>query len=1263
MAPSSGITSFGKAGREWKLSAQEIARQAIPSIRGYVYQLHRTAEAWINLAEDELLYLEVAEDFAKIAADPDSLDDVLRATQVKDTRESGSVTLNSADVLEAIEHLFEFQNANPGRKVTLTFLTTSPIGREKVNQLPSKKPGLTAWAEVASGGDVSEIRSALSLRFPKGEVHQFLTTSNDDDLRSRLLASISFCCGEGGWTEIENRCRKTLVSRREDVGSSEDMANRAYDSILAEVIRTILSSGTRELDNPGFRATFQQATNIGVPSQLVLDRLAMLPVANLSNAGDLDVGFLRGVARALLESGAPKQLSQLFSGTKPSAHAALDFIAGVDRYVAEAAKTGGRVAPRRKALRDLLAEEERVHLVCAVPGTGKSFSLWRLAQELLSRGTLIPLFLPVAGLGTCQDIREIISQVDSGCDPDAVLRSPHVCVLLDGWSEFANGLNLLERGKALRMLGKARVIANARHADSADSAFTQWSLEPLSLEVVQRAINLAQPSAPTPADDVKDMLRLPLMLSLFVFSESGSARPGELLRQFHDHLSKGFPERFTDALSVAASRVSMSTASSYQHLISEVRDCATRVGIADGRQLFERLGTIVSRNGQIHPVHDLYWSWLVGCGLLIDDQVAPASCHFDAGEQLSLAQQSGQRVNPATISKLAKWSLPLAAELEAGRSARALNPELFEDIGNALDDQRLSVRARASVAVLKSRNSRLLKKSLAVFGEALTCKHYLREWVAALDIQELFGNRHTLTEWIGEKGGDVVLDFIAQHGKADWLPWLEQLASERRVHPCEALATALACAPGIPLWGRPYLEELAKEAPWRLRQAKARAVNLDLARWLASHYADVVESIGRGSSGWINVNDIIVSCGNEEVFESLLARFAGLPHHSQESLCYAAVQLGFPWIGRFQIAAFGSRKKTKGADPFHRLSEELAPEVDDATARQWIADGYDQEGWRVLAARHGNEVLPELLAELPPSFGDQHYVTSLANLRHFSNTPDTIIPELLKRLGPGPMYPMAMEHVLNALATAQEPGIVAIVKLVVQQAGLIPAYHMNASVRLYEAWRDRTSKEILVATHNGAMPFPAWAAAVCAAHWEDHFSPRVLASRPELATEIVLDQFGADDRKAEAVLQSLKGIRLFNARLFRRMLSSAKLSKLALDVFKDCLDTFPVSALLELLRSPEVKQDLLLVYLGKTSNLAHREAHAEVIRRVRSEPTNLHHCGYVADMLRSYPRHEVLELLKDTTAPEEENSIWIVRQVERVRGQCLLDESLQWIAA
>jgi hypothetical protein len=93
----------------------DTARQAIHALRGYAYQVAASTAAWLDLNEDARLYLEVAEDYATVAAD------VLSAAQVKDTSASASVTLKSSYVHEAITGYVKLVSLNPNRKVQLHY--------------------------------------------------------------------------------------------------------------------------------------------------------------------------------------------------------------------------------------------------------------------------------------------------------------------------------------------------------------------------------------------------------------------------------------------------------------------------------------------------------------------------------------------------------------------------------------------------------------------------------------------------------------------------------------------------------------------------------------------------------------------------------------------------------------------------------------------------------------------------------------------------------------------------------------------------------------------------------------------------------------------------------------------------------------------------------------------------------------------------------------------------------------------------------------
>ena len=96
-------------------------------MRGYSYQILRSVLAWIELLENEVLYLEGAEDLDQVAGD------AAITTQIKDTRGSGNVTLRSPGALKAIDNYWSHCSRNPGRRIrfrrTLPSRQRSPRAR------------------------------------------------------------------------------------------------------------------------------------------------------------------------------------------------------------------------------------------------------------------------------------------------------------------------------------------------------------------------------------------------------------------------------------------------------------------------------------------------------------------------------------------------------------------------------------------------------------------------------------------------------------------------------------------------------------------------------------------------------------------------------------------------------------------------------------------------------------------------------------------------------------------------------------------------------------------------------------------------------------------------------------------------------------------------------------------------------------------------------------------------------------------------------
>jgi len=184
----------------------EVERQAVASLRGYAYQVAAAALAWLDLDARGKVYLEVAEDYAIVARH--SLD----AVQVKDTAESGSVTLNTEAVREAINTFVALVAKNKDRNVQLRYFTTSPVGTEhKTSDRPAGEAGLLYWRQAAAGADVGPLRTILTSDKFSADVHAFVGLRDNEALRRELLQRIYWDCGKPDLAGIMQELEERLV--------------------------------------------------------------------------------------------------------------------------------------------------------------------------------------------------------------------------------------------------------------------------------------------------------------------------------------------------------------------------------------------------------------------------------------------------------------------------------------------------------------------------------------------------------------------------------------------------------------------------------------------------------------------------------------------------------------------------------------------------------------------------------------------------------------------------------------------------------------------------------------------------------------------------------------------------------------------------------------------------------------------------------------------------------------------------------------------
>jgi len=233
------------------------AREAIDALRGYVYQIYQSAVALIELEPEETLFLEVAEDYAIIAAD------ALKAVQVKET--AHNVTINSVDIVASIDSFVDLRQKNPDLQVRLRHLTTSRIGKEKsAEHRIGDTPTLEAWRRLSKTGDLGPLRKILDASKLSEQTINYIRKLDDTEFREEFLKRIHFDCGTLDSRFLERQLRSKLLKLVIERGG----VNSQVDGCLSSILITLLHKATQKQDRSVDRHTLEK----------LLERATQIPV-------------------------------------------------------------------------------------------------------------------------------------------------------------------------------------------------------------------------------------------------------------------------------------------------------------------------------------------------------------------------------------------------------------------------------------------------------------------------------------------------------------------------------------------------------------------------------------------------------------------------------------------------------------------------------------------------------------------------------------------------------------------------------------------------------------------------------------------------------------------------------------------------------------------------------------------------------------------------------------------------------------------------
>ena len=233
-------------------------RQAHNSLRGYLYQIWHSVNAWLDLNEDEILYLEGAEDFDKVS-DNDAM-----VTQVKATQ--APITLRSQDVNDAINHYWELRTNNSDRNVKFRFLACSKIGVEQGNPFGTGNPGLQVWSRCS--GNEESIKNISDFLQNEGkiseEVKDFLNQTEPQEIYEELIKPITWETDSKPAGFVEESISDKLVLHGNQLGILPSEAKKILDSLLKEVLTVATQEESRELTKVRFLEFFEEQTTQSV---------------------------------------------------------------------------------------------------------------------------------------------------------------------------------------------------------------------------------------------------------------------------------------------------------------------------------------------------------------------------------------------------------------------------------------------------------------------------------------------------------------------------------------------------------------------------------------------------------------------------------------------------------------------------------------------------------------------------------------------------------------------------------------------------------------------------------------------------------------------------------------------------------------------------------------------------------------------------------------------------------------------------------------
>jgi hypothetical protein len=219
-------------------------RQADHILAAFRYQLLHSLDAWVNLRQGEVLWLEIEEDYS--VARPAGTTDV----QVKRSAAAAGPTprsFHSEDVRDVLDRFWTRSSEGLDDRSRLVFIANSGAAQERDLTFPGNVPGLVYWGRAAQASDTSSIRAALSAIFAGHPIGDWIDTQpSDGELRARLLRRVEWVLNSDDVAPLMDLIRDEIAAIYLTKGLLAILADEAVRSLLDRVFETASQRDPRD---------------------------------------------------------------------------------------------------------------------------------------------------------------------------------------------------------------------------------------------------------------------------------------------------------------------------------------------------------------------------------------------------------------------------------------------------------------------------------------------------------------------------------------------------------------------------------------------------------------------------------------------------------------------------------------------------------------------------------------------------------------------------------------------------------------------------------------------------------------------------------------------------------------------------------------------------------------------------------------------------------------------------------------------------------